>query len=350
MHGSSSYFSTFVPEIPNIKNMKKMLLTAAIAASASAMMAQECVELFISEYVEGWGNNKAIELYNPTASAITLSNYRLERYSNGSSSADANQRYTLPNETIAPFSTYVVVIDKRNAEGEGQEQPVWTELQEKADHFANPVYNDNNTMYFNGNDAVVLRNMTFGTDGFVVDIFGRLGEDPGNPSEGGGWNNVPPAYTWINNGSEPWSTDHSLIRKFDVTVGNFAAPLAIWNVAAEWDSIPAVVVGEAGFLTGNWASLGIHDCACFPLSVSSSDVQVGKVYPNPVPKSGLLQFSAPYSTIRYEVFDLSGKLVDSKVVPSLQLFEINTTALGQGMYLLRTYAENGVFANKFILE
>ena len=45
--------------------------------------AQGCDNVFISEYIEGWGNNKAIEVYNPTSAAIDLSDYRLERYSMG---------------------------------------------------------------------------------------------------------------------------------------------------------------------------------------------------------------------------------------------------------------------------
>ena len=55
---------------------------------SAAVNAQECVEIFISEYVEGWSNNKAIELYNPTDEDVDLSNYRLERYSNGPSAYD----------------------------------------------------------------------------------------------------------------------------------------------------------------------------------------------------------------------------------------------------------------------
>jgi predicted extracellular nuclease len=46
-----------------------------------------CTELFISEYVEGWSNNKALEIYNPTSQAINLSGYFVSRYSNGSTSA-----------------------------------------------------------------------------------------------------------------------------------------------------------------------------------------------------------------------------------------------------------------------
>lgn len=330
--------------------MKKMLLTAVFAATASYMMAQGCTELFISEYVEGWGNNKALELYNPTANPINLSGYRLERYSNGSSSADANQRYTLPNVNIEPYSTWVIVIDKRVPDGEGQEQPVWTELQAKADHFANPVYNDNNTMYFNGNDAMVLRNMNFGNDGIPVDVFGRIGEDPGHPPLGGGWNNVPPAFTWIVNDSKAWSTDHSLIRKPGVTIGNFTNLTAPWNVGVEWDSLPPVIQGPDGFLVGNWETLGWHDCECNPLSVNHNEKNVGQLFPNPVSKNALLQFEAPHATQRYEVYDLSGKMIISEVIPGVERFEVSTRGLDKGMYLLRTFSAEGMFAHKFIVQ
>ena len=50
------------------------------------LVAQDCSDLFISEYAEGNSQNKAIEIYNPTSQAIDLNGYRIERYSNGSSS------------------------------------------------------------------------------------------------------------------------------------------------------------------------------------------------------------------------------------------------------------------------
>ena len=42
-------------------------------------------DLFISEYIEGNSNNKAIEIYNGTDISVNLSDYRLELYSNGAS-------------------------------------------------------------------------------------------------------------------------------------------------------------------------------------------------------------------------------------------------------------------------
>ena len=68
--------------------MKKTLLFVSVLALGTTY-AQNCSELFISEYIEGSGNNKAIELYNPTATAINLTGYRLERFSNGESTSAA---------------------------------------------------------------------------------------------------------------------------------------------------------------------------------------------------------------------------------------------------------------------
>ena len=42
-----------------------------------------CADLFFSEYVEGTGQSKALEIYNPTSSPINLGDYSIERYPNG---------------------------------------------------------------------------------------------------------------------------------------------------------------------------------------------------------------------------------------------------------------------------
>ena len=46
------------------------------SAHVSTTNAQGCDNLFISEYIEGWGNNKAIESTTPPIGAIDLSDYR----------------------------------------------------------------------------------------------------------------------------------------------------------------------------------------------------------------------------------------------------------------------------------
>ena len=65
--------------------MKQILLSMSVLFAMS-VNAQDCSELFISEYVEGPGQNNAIEIYNPTNAAIDLSAYTINRYGNGASS------------------------------------------------------------------------------------------------------------------------------------------------------------------------------------------------------------------------------------------------------------------------
>jgi len=64
--------------------MKKLLLVIFSLFIGSTLLAQDCSKLFISEYVEGSANNKAVEIYNPTDEAVDLSLYTVKRYSNGS--------------------------------------------------------------------------------------------------------------------------------------------------------------------------------------------------------------------------------------------------------------------------
>ena len=112
-------------------------------------------DLLISEYIEGSGVNKAIEIYNGTGAAVDLSTYSLELYSNGA--AAAGQSVALVG-SVTDGGVWVVA----NA------QAADATIQAEADQFGNAVIN------FNGDDAVVLRK-----NGAVVDVFGQVGFDPG---------------------------------------------------------------------------------------------------------------------------------------------------------------------------
>ena len=145
-----------------MKSLYSLVLMALALTSVTAMA--QCDELFMSEYIEGWSNNKAIEIYNPTDAAVDLSDYRLERYSNGATAAQDNQKVDLSG-TLAANSVVVVVLDKQDPDGVGYEAPVWDELAEAADLWVCPVYDENNMMYFNGNDALVLRQISSNSGG-----------------------------------------------------------------------------------------------------------------------------------------------------------------------------------------
>lgn len=62
--------------------MKRFYLSI-ISVLTGLILNAQVSDLIISEYVEGTGYNRAIELYNGTGNSINLSNYRLERDLNG---------------------------------------------------------------------------------------------------------------------------------------------------------------------------------------------------------------------------------------------------------------------------
>lgn len=69
--------------------MRKTLLILLFLPFIGFGQPTPCSDLFISEYVEGPGNNNAIEIYNPTSNAINLAGYTINRYSNGAVSNPA---------------------------------------------------------------------------------------------------------------------------------------------------------------------------------------------------------------------------------------------------------------------
>ena len=84
--------------------MKKVLLTLLVGAPLGIFA--QCTQLFFSEYCEGTGNNKAMEIYNPTSNSISLNGYALQRYANGSASVSDS---LVLSGTIAAHDVFVVV-------------------------------------------------------------------------------------------------------------------------------------------------------------------------------------------------------------------------------------------------
>ena len=218
--------------------MKKLFTLLAALVVLAAANAQ--TDLIISEYVEGWSNNKALEIYNPTNAAINLSGYQLVRYANGEDTppADDNWSFTLPDYELEPYKVFVAVLDKRNPDGTGQDAPVWIPLQDRADGFFNPNYNISNTLYFNGDDAIAIEK----TDGTLVDLFARWGAPApadvqfgGSTKIDGAWTDVAPYYTGDGVGI---TGDHTLVRKSSVKDGITENPV-LFNALAEYDSLPA---------------------------------------------------------------------------------------------------------------
>ena len=181
---------------------KNVACSGSVTAAASG-----CNELFISEYGEGSSNNKYIEIYNPTASTITLTgNYDLAVYANGSATATSTIALT---GTIAAYGTFVL----NNATAITADQI-------------------SGSLTFNGDDAVALRKASV-----LIDVIGLIGTDPGAE--------------W---GTGLTSTaTNTLIRKSTIQNGDSNGS-DTFDPATEWN----------GYAVDTWTYVGTHESICDP--------------------------------------------------------------------------------------
>jgi len=309
--------------------MKKILLLMSVIFAMSAN-AQDCSDLFISEYVEGSGNNKALEIYNPTSSTVDLSSYMVIRYSNGATSASAANAIQLTG-LVSTHDVHVGVIEKLDPSGAGQEVAVSDSLQIRADAFYCPDYNTSNAWYFNGNDAVVLAKGSVNdiSNAIMVDIFGKVGEDPV-----GGWTNI--ASAGFTSSGYSWTEDHTLIRKSTVLSGDID-PVDLFNPSLEWDSLAE----------DTWNNLGSHICDCDGATAINEASGISYVmYPNPANPGDVITISARSKVESVDVINILGEKVLTQTSN-----KITTANLATGIYIINIRFTNGRIAdNKLIID
>ncbi|HPG32785.1 MAG TPA: lamin tail domain-containing protein, partial [Lentimicrobium sp.] len=156
--------------------MKAFLPLVVVFFTAIFATAQTPTDLFFSEYVEGSGNNKALEIYNPTNQTIDLSVYYVLRFSNGSSTF-AEGGATRLSGTLAPYQTFVLVNGQTSSTSSSPAcSPVLQALADQLDG-AYPA-----PTYMNGNDAMALVKTPNGeapnadmSNVTSVDLFGQIG-------------------------------------------------------------------------------------------------------------------------------------------------------------------------------
>lgn len=146
---------SFNPATPNNTSISSVNITAEIGdildevtKSVTVNEAPPIAELFISEYIEGNSNNRAVEIYNGTGSSINLSSYKINLYFNGSNTATP---ITLSG-SINNNSTYIVANSS-------------------AVNAIKDIANlTSGSLSFNGNDAVALEK-----SGSNIDVIGTIG-------------------------------------------------------------------------------------------------------------------------------------------------------------------------------
>ncbi len=179
-------------------------------------------ELFISEYVEGSSNNKAIEIVNVTGAPVdmTVGEYKLLVYFNGASTYTAISL----NGTVASGDVFLVCNSSAS--------------------FAGSCDQTSGSVSFNGNDAVALAK---GSTPTLLDVIGQIDYDPGTE--------------W---GTGLLSTaDNTLQRISTVTAG---------DPEGEDDFVPQLSAEWNGFAMDTFSGLGSHTVTCVdnPPAVSST--------------------------------------------------------------------------------
>lgn len=282
--------------------MKLFLPLSLLLLMALYATAQTPTDLFFSEYVEGTGNNKALEIYNPTNQTIDLTNYYVVRFSNGSSTFTEGGSTRLTG-TLAPHKTFVLVNGQTTSTSTS---PACSpELQAMANQL-DGIYPA--PTYMNGNDAMALVKTPGGvapnadmSNVTPVDLIGQIGLGAAITAETG-WSYVKDSTLTYNNSEGipvtgkvinyivqskatdgatygpfwmSWTSDHVLIRKFNIIKGVVANPNP-FKVTAEWDTVPAIKDTAGHWVYKDiWTNLGKHNCTVAPfvskITVSSSE-------------------------------------------------------------------------------
>lgn len=158
-------------------------------------------DLFISEYVEGSGNNKYIEIANFTGTTVNLAGYSLRLHANGATTVTStvNLTGTLANGAVLVFANSAATI-------------------------YTGITTNTAVANFNGDDAISLVN-----GATLIDVFGRIGQDPGT--------------LWVQGGNR--TLDRTLVRRpgfgpNNSNVDNFPA------LATEWIEFPIDTVSNLG--------------------------------------------------------------------------------------------------------
>jgi uncharacterized repeat protein (TIGR02543 family) len=186
-------FSNYRGFVTTINTVTDVITTTYSYCQDVISIPEYASDLIISEYGEGSSSNKWIEIYNGTGSAVDLSEYTVELYSNGASSASSTQSLT---GTLANDDVYVIYNSS-----------AVSEISSNGD-ISSSVAN------FNGDDAVALLK-----NDVAIDVIGQIGFDPGS--------------NW--SGNSVSTSDQTLVRKSDITSGDSNGSDA-FDPSLEWDT------------------------------------------------------------------------------------------------------------------
>lgn len=242
-------------------------------------------EIYFSEYVEGSSNNKALEITNATADPVDLSNYSIQKQSNGAGGW-VNQLNL--SGTLQPGSAFVIVH---------------TLAAFSCTTFTPNLTVNGAPLDFNGNDPVGLFK-----NGVLIDIIGTF-----------------------NGGTANFAADVTLRR----TVTN---PSTTYT-PSQWTTHPQNTCDNLGIA---------NPTAVLATAEVLSNAKNFSVYPNPVAGRELyIQLTPELSKAeRAEIFDGAGALVQVFDRPFAHGNKLSLRSLPAGIYYLKINATSTRFIVK----
>ncbi|TPG32912.1 endonuclease [Flavobacterium pectinovorum] len=271
-------------------NTSALSNTIAVTTNSSGGTGGTATDLLFSEYIEGSGNNKALEIANNTGASVSLSVYTVKKQTNG---AGAWSTGLALSGTLATGSKFTIV----NSSMASSCYPTSS---------AN-ISTTATELTFNGNDAVGLFK-----NGVLIDIIGTF-----------------------NGGTANFAVDVTLRRKSTVT-----APSTTFNLASQWDS----------FTTDTCSNLGAKLVKNTTLETEETlaDSKGIILYPNPSNGNFSIYFNnteAPYSI---EIISILGQKIFEKSNIKDSLSTINN--LPKGIYIVRISKGSENFSKKILIN
>lgn len=278
--------------------------TLSITNDDAAPTGTPCSRLFFTQYAESsTGNTKVLELFNPTATTMSLTGKRIELFANGATTPTSTQALT---GTLAAGATYVIANTGVTDAG-----------------IAALANITSSVCFFNGDDAVVLYD---GTD--TLDIIGVVGQRPTN-------------WTTLNGGS---TLNNTLVRLPDTDAGGN------WN-------------GPNGSIT--WTGGGVDNYTGFGAYTSIACVVTGtraptvlrkglEIFPNPTTESVSLRLPAVAGTLAatVEVLDPLGRVVRARSanIGAADAVQVDLRGLAAGLYAVRVTTGAVQYTGRVVLQ
>ncbi|MBF4518217.1 endonuclease [Flavobacterium sp. ANB] len=283
---ASTSYSIYVKAKDAAGNASASSSTIAVTTNSSGT-GGTATDLLFSEYIEGSGNNKALEIANNTGSSVSLSAYTIKKQTNGagawstglalSGTLTTGSKFVIVNSSISStcFSTSAANISTSGTE-----------------------------LMFNGNDAVGLFK-----NGVLIDIIGTF-----------------------NGGTANFAVDVTLRRKSTVT-----SPTTTFNLSSQWDS----------YTTDTCNNLASKMARPIEEEVVSESDEI-IIYPNPSDGNfniGLGNSETPYSI---EIVSFAGQKVFEKQDATDSA--ISVSHLAKGIYVVIISTDFKTVIKKIIIN